>query len=674
MMKDKKRTFIIIAGIAAALFVITMVYLFISDKNKLSRSEKRWISDNLNVVQNVNVINNVNVFGDNGNGIFYDFLNDFETEYQISINPVTFLLGEEVSGNKFGAGTSITNDSTIFYEDHYVLVGKEKLVHMSQNDFNSSIIGITKSDETYLREKLPNYNYKVYDTNAQLFEGLKNDEVNYTLVSLICNLDSILSNNYVVNYHFGDIKYYFYYEGSKDDVLSSILRKYFNIWSEKYLDELINANELIAFTSALNLTEADITELQSKTYSYGFINQNPYEVITGGNFGGISAVYLKKFSDFAGVDFNFNKYRNYNKFEKALANGKIDIYFNNYNFDDGFETSYTYQSIKYVIIAKTNNNVVINNISTIPKDKVVYVQRGSKIASYLKVNYNLKLKYYDSLKEMFKRARKGDLVALDEEVFSYFHKNKLKNYEIRYEENIDKAYGFRVKGSKAFNTLFSAYISTLDPCIIKYEGINNHNHTVLKGEVLAKLAHYFIMILFIVAIFMLFFYKKSKKVTVAKKIKNDEKIKYIDLLTSLKNRNYLSENMEIWNNNKIYPQTMIVIDLNNIAYLNDTKGYEAGDRQITALANILIKTQLDNSDIMRTNGNEFLIYLVGYQQKHIVNYIHKLSKEMKKLPYEYGAAIGYSMINDDIKTIEDAINEALEDMKKQKPKNKEVKN
>ena len=172
---------------------------------------------------------------------------------------------------------------------------------------------------------------------------------------------------------------------------------------------------------------------------------------------------------------------------------------------------------------------------------------------------------------------------------------------------------------------------------------------------------------------MTFIYKKSKKIIVTKRIRNDEKMKYIDLLTSLKNRNYLSENMEMWNNNKVYPQTLIVLDLNNIAYLNDTKGYEAGDRQITALANILIKTQLDNSDVMRTDGNEFLIYLVGYQQKHIVNYIHKLTKEFKKLPYEYGAAIGYSMITDDIKTIEDAINEAIEDMKKQKAKIKEVK-
>ena len=107
-------------------------------------------------------------------------------------------------------------------------------------------------------------------------------------------------------------------------------------------------------------------------------------------------------------------------------------------------------------------------------------------------------------------------------------------------------------------------------------------------------------------------------------------MKFIDQLTSLKNRNYLNENINLWNNNKVYPQTMIVIDLNNVQHINDTLGYEEGDKQIKAVANVLIKTQLDNSDIMRTDGNEFLIYLIGYSQKQVTNYIHKLNKEFKK--------------------------------------------
>ena len=115
----------------------------------------------------------------------------------------------------------------------------------------------------------------------------------------------------------------------------------------------------------------------------------------------------------------------------------------------------------------------------------------------------------------------------------------------------------------------------------------------------------------------------------------------------------------------------MVISCLYLQSINDTQGYEKGDEQIKAAANILVKAQLDNSDIIRTDGNEFVIYLIGYQQKQLVSYIHKLNKEFKKLPFEQGAAIGYSMIEDDIKTVEDAINEAVEEVKKQKENKKE---
>ena len=48
-----------------------------------------------------------------------------------------------------------------------------------------------------------------------------------------------------------------------------------------------------------------------------------------------------------------------------------------------------------------------------------------------------------------------------------------------------------------------------------------------------------------------------------------------------------------------------------------------------------------------------------------------LNKEFKELSHGFGAAIGYSMINDEIKTIDDAINEATIDMRNNK---EEVKN
>ena len=139
-------------------------------------------------------------------------------------------------------------------------------------------------------------------------------------------------------------------------------------------------------------------------------------------------------------------------------------------------------------------------------------------------------------------------------------------------------------------------------------------------------------------------------------------------MTNLKNRNYLNDNIDFWTNTKVYPQAIIVIDINKLKLLNDRKGHEAGDNQIRAVANVLIKTQRDNSEIMRTDGDEFMIYLVGYDEKKIGSYIHKLNRELlSSLPNkDYGVSIGYSMITNEQTTIDDAINDSLTMIKKSK--------
>ena len=50
---------------------------------------------------------------------------------------------------------------------------------------------------------------------------------------------------------------------------------------------------------------------------------------------------------------------------------------------------------------------------------------------------------------------------------------------------------------------------------------------------------------------------------------------------------------------------------------------------IKEAANVLIKTQIENTEIIRTNGNEFLIYMVEYEEKQANAYIKKLNKEFK---------------------------------------------
>ena len=670
-MKNKKSVIITIAAILAIVIVGLITYNVLTDDDKLTSLEKRWINNNLNTVQNINVVNNVNIFGNTGIGVFYEFLNDLELEYKLQINPVTFNYGEMVNGLTLGAKTSIGNNDNVFYKDHYVLVSKKNDIVVNYSQFTDKKIGVVKSDLAYISSFMTNNNVNLIASENKdvLLENFKNGtDINYMIVPLTMYLDEILKNDYYIVNHMSDVKLYYTITGSEDaSVLSSIVNKFYNNWYQENLNQYLKREQFKLFTTALNITETEIDAMQSVTYKYGFINNSPYEIIMSGNYGGIVAMYLYEFSEFSGIDFNFTKYRNLNKFKKAINSKELDLYFNYYNLQDGYYSIDSKILSKYSIIAKDSNNIVINSLNSLAGN-TVYVEENSLLQSYLKNIPDVIIKTYDDAKDLKKLNRKDVIILIDKNIFDLYSGNTLSNYTERFNSTLNETYNFKSKTDSAFYKLFTKYTMCLDNQEMVYNGMHSHNLTIKTGNLLSTVAKYILITLTVFAIIFIIFYKSSKRIKVAKKIKKENKLKFIDQLTSLKNRNYLNEYINNWNNNTIYPQTMIVIDLNNIQFINDTLGYEEGDKQIRAAANILIKTQLDNSDIMRTDGNEFLVYLVGFSQKQVTNYIHKLNKEFKKLPYEYGAEFGYSMINDSIKTIEDAILEATDEMKKQKKK------
>lgn len=664
MMKKKKSIIIIIISILLVIGIAIGLYFILNDKDKLTVSERNWVNESIGTIQNINVVNNVNVFGKDGSGVYYDFIKDFETEYGLNINPITFNEGSNPSGITFGVKQSISENDILFYTDHYVLVSKNNDIISQEENLNGKSIDILSKDLSYVSKylkKASNVSFKQFETMDEMLLDM-NENDTYMLVPLIKNLDVILSKDYKVIYHFSDIKDYYVLQIS-DDKLSSVLKKYYNKWNNEFND-VYNNNLFKTFTNNMNISDTEVDSMQSITYNYGFVNASPYEVILGGKYGGIIAVYLSNFSKFADIEVNFVKYKNFNSFTKAINKKDIDLYFNYYNFTDDF-----YQtdglSIEYVVAARRDNNTVVKSIYSLIGE-TVYVQENSKIYDYIKNINDINVKTFSTTKELFKLNKKDVYIILDKNTFDYYSDKKLDNYTSRYNDYISNEYTFKVRTNSALYRLLDKYVGVMDEDEMVLDGLNNHYDTIKSGSIITKVAEYILYIAIIVVIVIFVLFKKSKKVSIARKIKKDDKMKFIDQLTSLKNRNFLNENIETWNNNTIYPQTIVVVDLNKIQEINDLYGYNEGDKQIKALANILVKTQLDNSEIMRTDGNEFVIYLVGYNQKQISNYIFKLNKEIKKLPYEFGAEFGFSMIQDDIKTIEDALNEAVEDMKKNK--------
>lgn len=665
MKKSVKRILLVIPVIVFIVIATLIIMNVLKDENKLTVKEKEWINNNLSTVQNVNIINNLSVFGANGSGVFYDFINDMSKEYGLKINPVTYNNGESSVSHGFMATNSLDDNSLVIYEDNYVLIKKDYEIITDIASLSSKSIGVLSSDVTYLNSYLKSFNLKLtaYENKKALEEAFSKD-LDYILVPKYEYLDYIVANDYQISYHFNDIKRYYTYE-LQGDYFSSIIKKYFTKWNGKYFDSSYNKAMKQALIENLKLTDSDIKQLNSKVYSYGFINNSPYEIIMGGNYGGIISVYLNKFSKVAGVDFKYSKYRSYKLLTNAINDGSLDLYFNYYTLTNNYKEINTHMNIEYNIIAKESNSMVVNSLDSL-KGKTVYVLQDSMLYNYLSTIDDITINTYRNVKELKKIAKQDNIIMIDHNTYETYANKELSGYTVRYTSNTDGTYNFKVREDGPFYKALNAFIKLQDPNLTINEGLYNYTKTLKSGTVLGTIAKYSLYLIIGFVVIMYLLYKSTKRVKISKKIKKVEKIRYIDQLTSLKNRNYLNENINAWNKNTIYPQATIVLNLNRLQEINDTLGYEKGDRQIKAAANILIKTQLDNSDIMRTDGNEFLIYLVGYEERQIISYIKKLYKEFKNLPYEYGATIGHSMITNDLKSIEDAINESVEDMKQKK--------
>lgn len=669
MAKKVRLIFILFVGIIIVAVASLVVVNILNDENKLTVEENKWINNNLSTVLNVNVINDLDIFGKSGAGVFYDFLNDLGKEYNLKINPVTYTSKDENITSGFIA-TNTKNDKFVeFYADNYVLLKKDYVYYNNIEAIKDIKIGVLKSDADYIKgyfNEDKNIEFKSFDTYDALKESF-NKDLDYIMVPKYELTSDILEKNYSVVYEFSDIKkYYGYY--MLDDNFSSVIKKYYNKWHNKKYKNAFNTNLKNTLVKSIKLSEVEQKELTSRIYNYGFVNNNPYEIILGGNYGGIVSVYLKNFSEMAGVDFKYIKYRTYKQLTNAINNNSIDLYFNYYNLTNNYQTITTNMDIKYYVIASRKNDIVVNSLNSL-QNQTVYVMQDSIIYENLKNIKGIDLKTYKKVSDLKKLAKSGAIAVVDYDTYLDVASTTLKDYSPRYANSLNIPYTFKVREDNAFTKLFKAYISLSDASMIRVEGLNSYKKTLDSGTILGTIAKYILYFLIIFVILIYALYKRARKIKISKKIKKEEKIRYIDQLTSLKNRNYLMENASSWNKNTIYPQAMVVVDLNRIQEINDTLGYEKGDAQIKAAANILIRTQLDNSDIVRTDGTEFLIYLVGYDERQVVSYIKKLTKELKNMPYDFGASIGHSMIDSDKKLVEDALNEAVEDMKIKKQEN-----
>lgn len=676
----KKTNKIIILSITAVIFVVALLIFILNyskDDASLSLLEKKWINDNQSNVVDVSVYNDVSIFGSSGNGVIFDYLSKFTDEYGVNFNKVSYLSNsnnyKNVAFKILKSDEKISDNDILIYEDKYVIVSKDKVKYDKISDISNISLGVLSNDislASYYLSSGKSISYKTYNDIEAMLLGLDNEEITHLLIPMNQYLEEIVKNDLNIVCFVSDINKKYVLSIKDNNTLLNIMKKYTMKYKNEYFDEVYKENFINLFFKAKNISDEEKMSYNANSYVFGYVTYTPYEKKENEEFVGTLSNYLSGFEDLFDIDFKTIKYDNINDLRNALSSGEVDLVFGNFSTTNtNIDRYYTISPFKeeYVILSK--DTTYLSTIRSL-KDSEVYTVSNSYLFDYLSKN-GIVPKGYDNTDELIRNIDSNSVIILDLDTYNYYKNQKLSSYNVIYSDTMNTDYSFVIRDvnkNSTFINLFSFYVAMTNYNEIKYN--YNISEVYLNGNIANILKYVGIVLGALVLLLLIIFGIKNKRKK-EKVIKKEEKMKFIDVMTSLKNRNYLNYNMEKWDSNVIYPQCFVVIDLNNIKSINDSHGHEEGDNVIKKAASILIINQLENTDIMRTDGNEFLVYMVGYSEKDVVSYTRKIYKELKELPYGYGASIGYSMITDDIKTVDDAINEATLEMRKNKEKEKE---
>ena len=663
-MKNKKRNLIITIVLLVIIFVIGGVVFFLnysSDDNSLTLLEKKWVTDNSNKIVDVDIYNNMPIYSYNGEGIVFDYLNYFTKKYEIKFNKISYFTEklEKDSNMAFlllNNNEKLTNRDILIYEDHYVLLSLDNNLSVD----NIETVGVLKTDsdiiKAYFGDKVK---YVEYDKIGDLISGLNNKTISYVALPNINYMDIILKNKLNIVKHISDLKRKFVLR-VKDNTTYNVMNKtYQDYLNNSYSDDYSN-NYLNIYFKSTNTSDLLSKNFNSKRYNYGYVINMPYENNVNNEFVGTISNYLDSFERSTQAEINIQKYNSIDELKSALINGDIDFALANFSYENiNMENIVTSSIIDYDYVVISKNDYSVNSIKGFIHDKISVVT-SSNLYQLCKDN-NIETNNYDNTDDLLKSLDDNSIAIIDKETYIYYKNDKLKDYKVIIDGSLDGYKFILNKKNEPFDSMFSYFVTTIDYQGIRY--LYNTDVTIDKDYTTLKVIIFIgALILFLVTTVMLV----NKKNVTSAVINKDDKLKYLDPMTSLKNRSYLNLNIYKWDENVIYPQSVIVIDINKIKEINDKLGREAGDEIIRKVASILINSQLENTDIIRSGGDEFLIYMVGYSENEVIDYTKKLTNDMRNIPNSSGVKIGYSMIMDEVKSVDDAINEAINMMSKEK--------
>ncbi len=116
----------------------------------------------------------------------------------------------------------------------------------------------------------------------------------------------------------------------------------------------------------------------------------------------------------------------------------------------------------------------------------------------------------------------------------------------------------------------------------------------------------------------------------------------MDALTGLMNRQCFYRDM---NAERARISAVASVDMNELKWINDTLGHDAGDKALTAISDCLRLHGGGKKLVYRVGGDEFVILYLGRDEAAVSEDIRQMREKLAETPYV--CAFGYAMVGPD---------------------------
>ena len=118
-----------------------------------------------------------------------------------------------------------------------------------------------------------------------------------------------------------------------------------------------------------------------------------------------------------------------------------------------------------------------------------------------------------------------------------------------------------------------------------------------------------------------------------------------DQLTTLRNRRSYEVTLQQLDQEKYYPLTILMADVNGLKLFNDSFGHQLGDELLVRVAQILTKISRPQDQVFRTGGDEFILVLPNTEEDEtyrIMNMIRKIASKHQLQGIDLSISFGYA--------------------------------